>query len=213
MESWDHIPRDEQSGFICECRTCSFVLTIPYVLSRKIWVQAIVLIILDLLLEANLMYCRTYFTAIPLDSYFLAGNLKDFTASIWDSLRWSDISLAIITVAVLLAASKGQTKKQKLSIRQYAALTILFGCISWGLAMVGGGYKRQIGKMEESCYYATCIAPVYTVFGNLIYQGTQAASASLSQEDVIEIEDWLNTKNEVLPYNALPDSFPVVRIL
>lgn len=184
----------------------SFVLTIPYVLSRKIWIQAIVLIILDLLLEANLMYCRTYFTAIPLDSYFLAGNLKDFTASIWDSLRWSDISLAIITVLVLLIASR--TKKGKLSVIKYAVATILFGCMSWGLAMLGGGYKQQIGEMEESCYYATCIAPVYTVFGNLIYQGTQAASASLSQEDVIEIEDWINTKNEVLPYNALPDSIP-----
>ena len=56
----------------------------------------------DLLLICNLMYCRTYFTAIPLDSYLLAGNLSDFKASVVDSMRWYDILLPLSTLAAII---------------------------------------------------------------------------------------------------------------
>ena len=171
----------------------SFLLTLPYLLFRKVWIQGVIMLLLDILLEANLMYCRTYFTAIPADSYFLAGNLKDFTASVWDSMRLSDITLPVVTIAALWIAFRAPMKKiTKHVAGVYALFTAVAGVVSWLLSLPGGGYKPQISAMEESCYYSTCVVPVYTVFGNLIYQGTQTNSAMLTPEDVSEIEEWIS---------------------
>jgi len=190
----------------------SLLLTVPYLLFRKIWLQGIALLLLDALLEANLMYSRTYFTAIPLDSYFLASNLKDFTASVWDSIRWYDSLLLIITISTLYIASRnGKNGLHRLRCRGiclYALILIALGCASWILSLTGGGYRTQISEMEESCYYSTCVTPVYTVFGNLIYQGLSTDSSTLTAEDVAEIEGWISEKERIRPYTALPDSIP-----
>lgn len=61
-----------------------------------------VYIIVDLLLIANLMYFRTYFTIIPAGSYLLVGNLADFTDSVWESLRLSDIVFPLTTLAAIV---------------------------------------------------------------------------------------------------------------
>lgn len=185
----------------------SLALTLPYLLIRRMWIQGIVMFLLDILLEVNLMYCRTYFTAIPADSYFLAGNLKDFTASVLDSMKWCDISLPIVTIATLLAASRIESKRKSVKCEYiYIISIILVGVTSWLLSLSGGGYKGQIEKMEESCYYSTCVVPVYTVFGNLIYQCTQKKSSILTADDVNEIENWISNKEKLRPYYALPDS-------
>lgn len=187
----------------------SLLLTLPYLLFRKVWIQGVIMLLLDILLEANLMYCRTYFTAIPADSYFLAGNLKDFTASVWDSMRLSDIALPVVTIAALWIAFRAPMKKiTKHVAGVYALFTGVAGVVSWLLSLPGGGYKSQISVMEESCYYSTCVVPVYTVFGNLIYQGTQTNSAMLTPEDVSEIEEWISEKERMRPFTALPDSIP-----
>lgn len=187
----------------------SFLLTLPYLLFRKVWIQGVIMLLLDILLEANLMYCRTYFTAIPADSYFLAGNLKDFTASVWDSMRLSDIALPVVTIAAIWIAFRAPMKKiTKHVAGAYALFTAVAGVVSWLLSLPGGGYKSQISAMEESCYSSTCVVPVYTVFGNLIYQGTQTNSAMLTPEDVSEIEEWISEKERMRPFTALPDSIP-----
>ena len=187
----------------------SLLLTLPYLLFRKVWIQGVIMLLLDILLEANLMYCRTYFTAIPADSYFLAGNLKDFTASVWDSMRLSDIALPVVTIAALWIAFRVPMKKiTKHVAGVYALFTAVAGVVSWLLSLPGGGYKSQISAMEESCYYSTCVVPVYTVFGNLIYQGIQTNSAMLTPEDVSEIEEWISEKERMRPFTALPDSIP-----
>ncbi len=183
----------------------SLLLACPYSIFRKIWIQGVIMLLLDILLEANLMYCRTYFSAIPLESYFHVGNLKDFQASVWDSVRWSDILLPIITVATLWFAAKNRNRRNP-GLGVYAIVTIVSALLSWILAAVGGGYKAQISKMEESCYYSTCVVPVYTIFGNIIYLLTQNSSAELTDDDVTEIEAWLNAKEALRPYTALPDS-------
>lgn len=57
------------------------------------------MLLLDILLIVNLMYFRTYYTAIPLNSYGLSGNLADFTGSVYDSFRWYDIFFPLSTIA------------------------------------------------------------------------------------------------------------------
>ena len=170
------------------------------------WIQGVIMVLLDLVLEANFMYCRTYFSAIPLESYFLAGNLKDFQASVWDSIRCSDVILPLVTILTFWTACKVRNRYNSGIFWKYLILTIVSGLLSWILAAIGGGYKAQISKMEESCYYSTCVVPVYTIFGNIIYQATQNSSSELTADDVLEIETWLKNKAELRSYTALPDS-------
>ncbi|MBD5219776.1 MAG: hypothetical protein HDS72_06000 [Bacteroidales bacterium] len=86
------------------------VLTLPYMLSRRVWVQIVVMVAVQLLLIANLMYYRTYFTAIPLGSYALVGNVAEFTASIRDSLRALDFGFPLITILTAWRALQAPAK-------------------------------------------------------------------------------------------------------
>ena len=87
-----------------------------YVLTRSRWAQIVVMALLDVLLVANLMYFRTYYSAIPASSYLEAGNLADFKASVTDSLRWADIVLPLITIATAVMAFRSKaTKRQPLA--------------------------------------------------------------------------------------------------
>lgn len=49
------------------------LLALPALFTKSRWVHAALLLIVDGVMVANLMYCRTYFNAIPAQSYLLAG--------------------------------------------------------------------------------------------------------------------------------------------
>lgn len=89
------IPTTFASLSTVECYTtkliATLILLIPYAFFRMWKTETLIMFLLDFLLIANLMYFRTYYTAIPLNSYGLSGNLADFTGSVFDSLRWYDI--------------------------------------------------------------------------------------------------------------------------
>ena len=79
----------------------SLLLTLPYVLLRRRWPSYTLLVMLEILFVANLMYARTYLEAIPLRSYLIAGNLSEFMPSVWASLRWTDILFLCIPIAAI----------------------------------------------------------------------------------------------------------------
>ena len=79
----------------------SLLLTLPYVLLRRRWPSYTLLVMLEILFVANLMYARTYLEAIPLRSYLIAGNLSEFMPSVWASLRWTDIPFLCIPIAAI----------------------------------------------------------------------------------------------------------------
>ena len=83
-----------------------FILTLPFLFTRKAWIQVAWICIVDMLLVADIMYCRTYFTSIPLDSFGLISNLADFTASIFSSISLLDLGFPIIIVASLILYCK-----------------------------------------------------------------------------------------------------------
>ena len=99
------IPTTFASLSTVECYTtkliATFILLIPYAFFRMWKTETFIMLLLDFLLIANLMYFRTYYTAIPLNSYGLSGNLADFTGSVIDSLRWYD---SLFPLSTLIAA-------------------------------------------------------------------------------------------------------------
>lgn len=182
----------------------ALVLTMPAVMLRRVWIQAAVMLLTDVLLISNLMYCRTYYTAIPFDSYFLAGNLKDFTASIYDSFRFADILLPAITVMTIILAYSSRPVSW-CRRKSYICLTLAAGFISVCGILCRGGFLKEYDRLAQSCYYSTCGVPTYTVGGHLLYNALNEETPD-SSAAMREIASWAADKDKYRPFTALPDS-------
>ena len=140
----------------------ALLLMLPFMLTGKKWMQYLVLFILDGLLISNLMYSRTYNSAIPLESYLLAGNLSDFTASVIDSMRLIDILLPLSTIVCIIFLRKDKGKCSGLRLKQYAATTLAVFCISAIQVLSHGGWQNSFQRLQNANYY-TCAVPMYTI--------------------------------------------------
>lgn len=184
------------------------VLVLPYMITRRVWVQLIIMVITQGFLISNLMYCRTYFTAIPLDSYMLASNLGDFTASVADSMRWTDAGFPIITILAAWLAYRQHPKKhvEKEPVVYLSALCLLT-VITFGGIWLKGGFMKEYDRLSQSCYHSTTGVPIYTVAGHLAYQALNN-HATLNDDLRATVNEWLEQKEDKMPYVALPDSVP-----
>ena len=169
------------------------ILLFPLVvwrMERTTWFTAI---LLDILLVCNLMYFRTYYTAIPLDSYWLVGNLKDFTDSVWGSFRITDLVFPLSTVAAAIARRRmkcpATLSRSMKEIRVYALLTGGFVLIAGSTLWLQGGFKKVYEALQDS-YTHTCGTPMYTVFGSICYDYMRDVE-TYTPEVGIHIEDWL----------------------
>ncbi len=184
----------------------SVLLTLPLVAIRKKWYVALICVVLDLWLIANLMYFRSYYTVIPFSSYLLAGNLADFQASVWESLRWCDIVFPMTTIALLWKLWSAKMSAIATSVRPIMRrILVTLGATSLVLAVYlifKGGYKKAY---EDLLYdYSTCGAAVYTIPGTWIYELIKDR-AEMTPEIKNQIESWLNER----PSNnapSLPDT-------
>lgn len=164
-----------------------------YVLTRSRWAQIVVMALLDVLLVANLMYFRTYYSAIPASSYLEAGNLADFKASVTDSLRWADIVLPLITIATAVMAFRYKTtKRQPLTavLKWWAAPLAGFALLLTGVNLCKGGFHKSLRSVRQSAYLCSADAPIFSVFGCIWYDITDAAEP-ITPEKQAEIERWL----------------------
>lgn len=167
----------------------SLILLAPYALGRLRRVQYILLFVLDAFLVANLMYSRTYYSAIPLDSYGLASNLSDFTASVYDSLRWIDCLFPLSSLACLYASHKLRQARQSFPSRKaYLATTSTICILALGLNSLHGGFKQAYASLQNANYH-TCGVPIYTLFGHLYYQALQGKD-QFTPEIGQQIEQW-----------------------
>ncbi len=170
----------------------ALILCLPTMLCSRRWVQLLVILLFDALLEANLMYCRTYFNAIPLESYLLAGNLKDFTASVYDSLRLRDILVPITSiVGYIVCLSRVKKPFKRPTWLSYTTAIVSMIAISWIVSLFNGGYAAHLKRLSDSCYYSTCVAPTYTVFGFVAYDAINGNQA-ISQEDANRVNAWID---------------------
>lgn len=170
--------------------TATFVLGVPSAYWRRIWPQALMLIAYDCLLEANLMYCRTYFLAIPLDNYAMAGNLADFHGSVIEALRVRDVLLfvpAVVAIFVSIPRKKGPSKRFRLV---YTLLTLVSVSASVALLVACGGFVRRLNMMSECVNQATCVAPVYTIPGQLLYDA-MTGDAQLTAADSAAVTSFI----------------------
>lgn len=194
------------AGLYANTVFAALILSLPFVLSRRVWVEIVFMFVADVLLVANLMYCRTYYSAIPLDSYALVGNLKDFTASVLDSFRLSDILIPLTTIAAALLSRRITGGIAKGGWKNYTLLTAGALATAIVVSLFYGGFRRHYEWMREACYYSTCTTPVYTVFGNIIYDVATMTDMTETPQERGELEAWFAQKELMRPHSPLNDS-------
>ena len=178
-----------------------------YALTRCRWAQIVVMALLDVLLVANLMYFRTYYSAIPASSYLEAGNLADFKASVTDSLRWADIVMPLITIATAVMAFRYKTtKRQPLTavLKWWAAPLAGFALLLTGVNLCKGGFHKSLRSVRQSAYLCSADAPIFSVFGCIWYDITDAAEP-ITPEKQVEIERWLASQPKHQPANSVTE--------
>ncbi len=177
--------------------TAALVLSVPYILTRRAAASIPVMVALDLWMVANLMYYRTYFSAIPLSSYLLAGNLADFIPSVIASFRWCDVLFPASTVAVVLFIHRKLPPPQKIifpfSRCAYFTLLLSFCVLLLSVFSARGGFHAVYKRLETAAYSCASGPVLYTLFGTLYYD--YAANApELTEEEQQEIHDWLSQR-------------------
>lgn len=178
-----------------------------YALTRCRWAQIVVMALLGVLLVANLMYFRTYYSAIPASSYLEAGNLADFKASVTDSLRWADIVLPLITIATAVMAFRYKTaKRQPLTavLKWWAAPLAGFALLLTGVNLCKGGFHKSLRSVRQSAYLCSADAPIFSVFGCIWYDITDAAEP-ITPEKQAEIERWLASQPKHQPADSVTE--------
>lgn len=178
-----------------------------YALTRCRWAQIVVMALLDVLLVANLMYFRTYYSAIPASSYLEAGNLADFKASVTDSLRWADIVLPLITIVTAVMAFRYKTtKRQPLTavLKWWAAPLAGFALLLTGVNLCKGGFHKSLRSVRQSAYLCSADAPIFPVFGCIWYDITDAAEP-ITPEKQAEIERWLASQPKHQPADSVTE--------
>lgn len=178
-----------------------------YALTRCRWAQIVVMALLDVLLVANLMYFRTYYSAIPASSYLEAGNLADFKASVTDSLRWADIVMPLITIATAVMAFRYKTtKRQPLTavLKWWAAPLAGFTLLLTGVNLCKGGFHKSLRSVRQSAYLCSADAPIFSVFGCIWYDITDAAEP-ITPEKQAEIERWLASQPKHQPADSVTE--------
>lgn len=178
-----------------------------YALTRCRWAQIVVMALLDVLLVANLMYFRTYYSAIPASSYLEAGNLADFKASVTDSLRWADIVLPLITIATAVMAFRYKTtKRQPLTavLKWWAVPLAGFALLLTGVNLCKGGFHKSLRSVRQSAYLCSADAPIFSVFGCIWYDITDAVEP-ITPEKQAEIERWLASQPKHQPADSVTE--------
>ncbi len=189
------------------------ILMLPYLITRRAWVQWVVLFIVACILEANLLYFRNYFAPIPVHSYLLVGNLSQFTASVTSSVSLVDAPFLIILIGGVWLSARVRRPNFHVAWVLWGMITTVVGaimvCYIWAL----GGFSIAYGtdgtmQTQHIKLAQNRTAPLrFTLAGHIAYQTLQNLEAH-SPERIAFAQNWLTDHKRLMPAVALPDSVP-----
>lgn len=187
----------------------SVILMLPQMLFGSRRVQTFINLAVAIWFECNLMYQRTYFMAIPLSSYAMVGNLSDFTASVADMLRWSDLGLLGGVIASFIFGFKKSDSAKPIAWKPYFATILVAASISTALVCNRGGFVNSWTNLSSANFHG-CRVPMYTLVGSLANDAINA-STPLSAERKKEVDEWLeNHSIETNPDSIGRDNFVLI---
>ncbi len=188
--------------------TLATVMALPSVAARKLWPQIVLMAIVDVMMIANLMYCRTYFNSIPPASYRLVGQVFDYHTSITYSWSYRYLTLPLITLLTAIFSLR-EREMRKQAWTSYLTALFVLGTVSAIAAKLNGGMVAHVGRLKSECYLATTPPVVYTLFGAL------ASEMSISERDITPAEresvaqwnrDHARLQSLMRPSETVPDS-------
>ena len=145
----------------------ALILVLPVQLFRSVWMMWIIDVLLGSLLVSNLIYFRTYYTAIPFSSYALFGNMEDFTSSIYGSFRFGDLLFPLSTLVAALIYLKcivykrGNTKN--------LSQTVSLELTQEMFPKENSGASYVVGKRVQLCRYMLIITVFVLIAGTTLF--------------------------------------------
>ena len=167
----------------------ALILTLPFIFRLPYWVIVAEAVMTDLLLVANLMYFRTYYTVIPSDSYLLAGNLLDFMGSVRDQVRLCDFIFPLTTIVAAVCLHSKRSVRLSSYVRKIYLIAIC-GCAAliYLIMLAQGGFRQSYGSMLT--HRQMSATPTYSLFGTLIYEALDS-KPEMTSEMTARIETFL----------------------
>lgn len=184
--------------------SAAMLVALPYILSRRRWVGVTMMVLADIWLVANLMYFRTYFSAIPPSSYFLAGNLADFMPAVAGSLNVCDALFPLSTAGAIIMMFKLRKTRSAVALPfsrlfYVIVLAVLVGVFA--LAMQPkGGFIKVYDRQRSHAYLHSSMTPMYSLFGTLYYNIT-LDNARLTDGQQDQIAGWFAESDEYISEN------------
>jgi len=168
----------------------ALLMSMPSAMWRRRWPQVALMVISCAVMEANLMYCRTYRLAIPLECYSMASNMADFGGSIRDALRLADLLMWLPTGVAALVARQLSDRPSGRSRIVYWLVTFICAVASGIMLHLKGGFCKRLDFLSNCVNQAPYIAPVYTIAGVLVYDAIRD-DESPSPEEISMARDFV----------------------
>ena len=178
----------------------------------KMWkLNIVIMVLLDILLISNLMYYRTYYSAIPLANYSEVGNLGDFMGSVWDSLRWVDLVFPISSAAAVFIGRRYKDCNKE-SGRRYMAVLGIIALLLMVSIGCKGGYRKCYNQQRQQAYLCSSMPVVYTVFGSVLYDWLDSKT-EITPQIRAQIDEWLSRHPQMKPIDNLDSRHNCIVIL
>lgn len=182
------------------------LLLAPLFFFRMWKTEAVIFFLLDILFIANLAYFNTYFNAIPLTSYALAGNLSDFGDSVTSSMRAIYLILPLTSIAALWILIKNRKRlghPDAYGRRCYLDVEAMLFFSILLLQIPHGGFRQRIKDMRRNAYQYGNVVPNFTVFGSLLYDIT-TINPKMTPAEKSSIDSFIAATPPVPDINAAP---------
>ncbi len=188
------------------------VLAMPAFVWNARKAQAIVVTVLCVWLEAQLLYGRQFFNAIPPSAYAEAFTVaKGFGSAIIALLSWWDLLLLIPVllawgVTLLKPVPKAGTFQRLL----YVAALIATWLVSWGHVMYAGGLE----KCMRNCAYSLSAQKVsiYTPF-SVLWNDLALKFRPLDKDSRQQITDWWKEHERLFGNDKFPVEKPPTKVV
>lgn len=178
--------------------TLALLLATPSFIKGKGLVQLSVMLVVDAIFIANLLYSRTYASEIPPASYLLIGNLSEFKSAVISSLRWHDVGFPVISLCTWLIIRRLPVTSDPAALR-YWIITFAVGIgATLCLSIRYGGINNHISNMRNDRILHLGPAVVYTLPSALIQHGF-STSESVSESRVRKANLFLGNRFSLSP--------------
>jgi len=182
--------------------TCVIITSPYFLIKNNKWIIFIILFLFDIYILSNMLYYRTYYNIMPLQSFAQISNLEGLGPSILASFRFLDLlfvlpSIILILFYVFFIRKKIQPENIRMRIvLSFCIFLFIFSSISFNILRYYMRY-RSISNKFSIFFVDQCAGTKYYGFiACWIWQirDVWGSNAQIEQVEKDEIEKWLENQ-------------------